>query len=131
MRRLNKPGRTISVNFNGSFSTNKGNAANYALNTYYRNGEFSRIDTTNNRNYSNGDNNGFRSKIAYTEMLDKYSRLQGNYTFRNTARYSDRKTYEFLAETEQLGELKTVFRMNFAMTLFTIVLGYPIYSIKR
>ncbi|MND66228.1 hypothetical protein D3C80_576170 [compost metagenome] len=39
-------------------------------------------------------------------MLDKYSRLQGNYTFRNTARYSDRKTYEFLAETEQLGELK-------------------------
>jgi len=53
-----------------------------------------------------GDNNGFRSKIAYTEMLGKYSRLQGNYTFRNTARYSDRRTYEFLAETGQLGELK-------------------------
>ncbi len=53
-----------------------------------------------------GDNNGFRSKIAYTEMLGKYSRLQENYTFRNTARYSDRRTYEFLAETGQLGELK-------------------------
>ncbi len=106
MRRLNKPGRTISLNLNGSFSTNEGNAANYALNTYYKNGDFSRMDTVNNRNYSTGDNNGFRTKIAYTEMLSKYARLQGNYTFRNTARYSDRKTYEFLAETEQLGELK-------------------------
>jgi hypothetical protein len=106
MRRLNKPGRTISVNMNGSFSTNKANAANYALNTYYKNGDFSRMDTVNNRNYTIGDNNGFRTKIAYTEMLGRYARLQGNYTFRNTARYSDRKTYEFLAETEQLGELK-------------------------
>ncbi|MDM1293820.1 outer membrane beta-barrel protein [Sphingobacterium sp. N143] len=106
MRRLGKPGRTISLNLNGSFSTNKSNAANYALNSYYRDGAFDRVDTVDNRNYSKGDNNGFRSKVAYTEMLGKYSRIQGNYTFRNTARYSDRKTYEFLAETGQVGELK-------------------------
>lgn len=106
MRRLNKPGRTVSFNINGSLSTNKAEAANYALNTYYRNGDFSRIDTVDNRSYSHADNNGFRSKVAYTEMLDKYSRLQANYTLRNTSRYSDRKTYEFLAETGQLGELK-------------------------
>ncbi|MDR6736890.1 TonB-dependent receptor [Sphingobacterium sp. 2149] len=106
MRRLNKPGRTISFNINGSFSSNKSHAENFALNSYYKDGLFSRVDTVNNRNYSLGDNNGFRSKIAYTEMLGKYSRVQGNYTFRNTARYSDRKTYEFLAETGQLGELK-------------------------
>ncbi|WP_312788792.1 outer membrane beta-barrel protein [Sphingobacterium sp.] len=106
MRRLNKPGRTISLNVNSSFSTNKSHAANYALNSYYKNGIFNRIDTVDNRNYTVGDNNGLRSKIAYTEMFGKYSRLQGNYTFRNTARYSDRKTYEFLSETGQLGELK-------------------------
>lgn len=106
MRRLNKPGRTISFNFNGSFNSNKSHAENFALNSYYKEGLFSRVDTVNNRNYTMGDNNGFRSKIAYTEMLGKYSRLQGNYTFRNTARYSDRRTYEFLAETGQLGELK-------------------------
>lgn len=106
MRRLNKPGRTISFNMNGSFSSNKSHAENFALNSYYKDGLFNRVDTVNNRNYSIGDNNGFRSKVAYTEMLGKYSRLQGNYTFRNTARYSDRKTYEFLAETGQLGELK-------------------------
>ncbi|MGE8426467.1 MAG: outer membrane beta-barrel protein [Sphingobacterium sp.] len=106
MRRLNKPGRTISFNINGSFSSNKSHAENFALNSYYKEGLFNRVDTVNNRNNSNSENNGFRSKIAYTEMLGKYSRLQGNYTFRNTARYSDRKTYEFLAETGQLGELK-------------------------
>ncbi|WP_313156543.1 outer membrane beta-barrel protein [Sphingobacterium multivorum] len=106
MRRLSKPGRTISFNFNGSFNSNKSHAENFALNSYYKEGLFSRVDTVNNRNYTMGDNNGFRSKIAYTEMLGKYSRLQGNYTFRNTARYSDRRTYEFLAETGQLGELK-------------------------
>jgi hypothetical protein len=106
MRRLNKPGRTISFNINGSFSSNKSHAENFALNSYYKDGLFNRVDTVNNRNYSMGDNNGFRSKIAYTEMIGKYSRLQGNYTFRNTARYSDRKTYEFLVETGQLGELK-------------------------
>ncbi|WP_343320761.1 outer membrane beta-barrel protein [Sphingobacterium multivorum] len=106
MRRLNKPGRTISFNISGSFSSNKSHATNFALNSYYKDGLFNRVDTVNNRNYSNGDTNGLRSKIAYTEMLGTYSRLQGNYTFRNTARYSDRKTYEFLAETGQLGELK-------------------------
>ncbi|WP_053003539.1 outer membrane beta-barrel protein [Sphingobacterium sp. Ag1] len=106
MRRLNKPGRTISFNISGSFSSNKSHATNFALNSYYKDGLFNRVDTVNNRNYSNGDTNGLRSKIAYTEMLGTYSRLQGNYTFRNTARYSDRRTYEFLAETGQLGELK-------------------------
>ena len=104
-RRLNSKGRTLSLTVNGSVNSNKGLAHNLSLNEFYKNFILNRVDTTNNKNNTNANGNGVTSRLAYTEPISKTSRLQANYSLRNTNSYSNRETFEFLAETGQLGEL--------------------------
>lgn len=103
--RLGKPGRTISLNANGSVNSNKGLAQTNSLNEFFEDQSLNRIDTISNRSYTDGYGNGISSRLTYTEPLGEYSRLQANYSLRNTANYSNKETFEFLAETGQLGEL--------------------------
>lgn len=106
MHRFSKKGRTISTNIQGNYNTNKADGLNMAVISYYRNASLHRIDTNNNQSLTNGYGSGFNSKIAFTDNLTPKSRVQLNYNFRNTSNYSNRETFEFLAETGQLGELK-------------------------
>lgn len=103
--RLGKQGRTVSLNANGSVNSNKGLAHIHSLNEFFEDRSLNRIDTISNRSYTDGYGNGISSRLTYTEPLGAYSRLQANYSLRNTASYSNRETFEFLAETGQLGEL--------------------------
>ncbi|HMR19362.1 MAG TPA: TonB-dependent receptor [Sphingobacterium sp.] len=106
MFRFKKRGRTISASMSGNKSTNEAAGLNLAVTSYYRDALLSRIDTNNNRSVTDGYGSGFRNRIAFTETISPQSRLQANYNFRNTSSYSNRETYEFLAETGQLGELR-------------------------
>src|SRR5690606_2193505 len=106
MHRFKKSGRTVSLDLSGNKSHNDALGLNLATTEYYKDAVLERIDTNNNRSLTEGYGSGFRSQLSYTERLTQYSRLQGNYSFRNTASFSDRETFEFLAETGQLGELR-------------------------
>lgn len=103
--RLAKPGRTVSLNANGSVNSNKGLARTHSLNEFFEGQMLNRVDTISNRSYTDGQGNGITARVAYTEPLGQNSRMQANYSLRNTANYSNRETFEFLAETGQLGEL--------------------------
>lgn len=105
MYRFNKPGRTISISATGNKSTNEALGKNLALTEYYKDALLNRVDTNNNQSMTNGYGSGFNSRLSFTENLSRRSRLQLSYNFRNTANYSDRETFEWLAETGQLGEL--------------------------
>ena len=106
MHRFKKKGRTASVNISANKSSNDANGLNMAINTYYRNANLNRIDTNNNQSITEGYGSGFNSRLSFTENISRYGRLQANYGFRNTASYSNKETFEFLAETGQLGELR-------------------------
>lgn len=106
MHRFKKSGRTVSLDLSGNKSHNDALGLNLATTEYYKDAVLERIDTNNNRSLTEGYGSGFRSQLSYTERLTQYSRLQGNFSFRNTASFSDRETFEFLAETGQLGELR-------------------------
>ncbi|MBE8722819.1 hypothetical protein C4F40_19035 [Sphingobacterium sp. Ka21] len=106
MHRFKKNGRSISLNLNGNANTNDAAGLNLATTEYYKDTLLSRIDTNNNKSVTNGYGSGFNNRISYTENISMRSRLQVNYNFRNTSNYSDRETFEFLAETGQLGELR-------------------------
>ncbi len=103
--RLGKPGRTVSLSANGSANSNKGLARTYSLNEFFEDQSLNRVDTVSNRSYSDGYGNGITGRLAYTEPVGKHGRVQANYSLRNTAGFSNRETFEFLAETGQLGEL--------------------------
>lgn len=103
--RLGKPGRTISLSANGSLNTNRGLAYNLSMNEFYTDYVLGRTDTVNNENNNYSYGNGITGRVAYTEPLGEKSRLQANYSIRNTTNYSNRETFEFLAETGQFSEL--------------------------
>ncbi len=105
MYRFNKPGRTISLSASGNKSTNEALGKNLALTEYYKDALLNRIDTNNNQSITNGYGSGFNNRLSFTENLSRRSRLQISYNYRNTLNYSDRETFEWLAETGQLGEL--------------------------
>ncbi|WP_317164354.1 outer membrane beta-barrel protein [Sphingobacterium sp. SGG-5] len=106
MHRFKKQGRTISLSMSGNASNNEAESLNLAVTSYYKNEVISRRDTNNNQSLTDGYGSGLRSRLAFTETLSRASRLQANYSLRNTVSYSNRETYEFLAETGQLGELR-------------------------
>jgi len=103
--RFKKVGRTASISFSGSKNSDDATGKNLALINYYKDGLLSRIDTNNNKSLTNGYGSGYNTRLSLTENLTANSRIQFNYSFRNTMNYSDRQTFEFLAETGQLGEL--------------------------
>lgn len=103
--RLGKQGRTLSLSANGNQSTNKGYAQTLSYNQYFEDYVLNRADTVNNENINRGDNNGLSGRLSYTEPLGEKNRLQANYSIRNTARYSNRETFDFLQATGQFSEL--------------------------
>jgi len=105
MVRLGKPGRTLSMHINGNHSSNDNKGQSIALNRYYKDAILNRIDTNNNQSITDGYGNGLNGRLSFTENISRLSRLQANYNYRNTVNYSDRRTYELLEETGQLGEL--------------------------
>lgn len=106
MYRFNKPGRTASLALSGNKSTNDALGENLALTKYYEESLVSRIDTNNNHSITAGYGSGYSGRLSLTESLSRLSRLQANYSLRTTQNYSDRKTFEWLAESGQLGELR-------------------------
>lgn len=106
MLKFKKQGRTVSVNASANKNSNDAHALNLAVTEYYRNALLNRLDTNNNTSSTNGYGSGVNSRISFTESISQYSRLQAQYNFRNNASYSNRETYDFLAETGQSGELR-------------------------
>jgi len=104
-RKLNDRGRTLSLSVDGNINSNKGLAYNLSMNEFYQDFLLDRIDTVNNQNNTQSDGNGVSGRLAYTEPLGSKSRLQANYSLRNTNSYSNRETFEYLAETGQFDEL--------------------------
>lgn len=106
MHRFNKKGRALTLSLNGNHNSNDANGLNLAMTSYFKGGSLSRIDTNNNKSLTNEYGSSINSKLSFTETISSKSRLKANYSFRNTASYSDKETFEFLAETGQLGDLK-------------------------
>ncbi|ERJ57808.1 hypothetical protein M472_15990 [Sphingobacterium paucimobilis HER1398] len=116
MHRFAKKGRSLSLSMSGNKSNNDALGLTLATTSYYKNAPtggwgdtdptISRIDTNNNRSLTEGYGSGINSRLSFTESISRYSRLQANYNFRNTANYSNRETFQFLAETGQLGKLR-------------------------
>lgn len=111
--RLSRTGRTLSLNVNGSVNSNKGLAHTFSLNDFYSAAQDIRSDTVSNQNQTAGYGNGISGRLAYSEPITRISRVQASYNIRNNANYSNRETFEFLAETGQLGELNTLLSNEF------------------
>ncbi|MCL5031529.1 MAG: TonB dependent receptor [Bacteroidetes bacterium] len=92
--RFDIPGRTLSINFTGTFNKNSGNNNLNAQDIFYNSSTTS--DTINQ--FSNLDKHGFSggSNIVYTEPITESSLLQFNARFNYSEDNSDQKTFDNL-----------------------------------
>ncbi len=88
--RFSTPGRTISINFNGTFTGNSGDNNLFAKDNYYTSNT---ADTLNQS--ANLSKHGFSgsSNIVYTEPINNNSLLQFNTKFYYSEDNSDQNTY--------------------------------------
>lgn len=90
-RRFQDRGRTISFNFNNSFSTNDGKNDLYSENTYYS-PTFS-ADTIDQNSGLSKSGRGLNGNITYTEPLGENSMLQFSGGYSYSKDNSDQKTF--------------------------------------
>lgn len=105
--RFSKPGRTISLNIDGSSNTNRAISNNNSLNLFFNEGEQDRLDTIDQLGNSRSGGWGFTTRLSYTEPLGTHSRLRASYSLRNTESSSERETYDYLVATGQYELLNT------------------------
>ena len=92
--RFDTPGRTLSINFTGTFNKNNGNNNLNAQDIFYNSSTTS--DTIDQ--FANLDKHGFSggSNIVYTEPIDVNSMLQLNAKINYSEDNSDQKTFDNL-----------------------------------
>jgi len=103
--RLNGKGRSVTAHLQSNYNKNDNDAFALSYNLFYEDEQLSRSDTVNNRNTSFSNSNSWEGRITYTEPLGKTSRIMANLNSRTNNSYSDRKMFDFLAETGQYSEL--------------------------
>jgi uncharacterized membrane protein YgcG len=108
--RFRKPGRTISLDVNGTVNTNNGWGYNYSVNHYYR------LDSTKtiNQNY----NDSLRSAaitptLSYTEPLGRHMMLQLNYNHNYTNNRTINNTYAFDNTTKAFTSFDSLFSNSY------------------
>jgi uncharacterized membrane protein YgcG len=98
-RRLGKrPGRTISLNINGSYTDREGSTLLRTASTTTNLNQQSQL-TQNSGNIG--------TNLAYTEPLSQQSQLQANYSLNYAPNNSDKRTYNFEAADQRYSRLDT------------------------
>ena len=80
-QRLWKPGRTMTLRINYSFSNNSADGFNISETNYFTSGIISRVDEINQKYHQNQRSNQFGINASYTEPLGKNYFIQGSYRF--------------------------------------------------
>lgn len=114
-RRLNKPGRTVSIRFSQSYNNKVGDSQLRSEDQFY--GANPKADTLDQ--FSDMDINGWAlsSNVTYTEPLGERSRLMLMYRYSHDEDNSDRQTFDFDAATQdytdQNEELTNIFKNKY------------------
>jgi hypothetical protein len=114
------PGRTISLDFNGTYNKNSGNNNLFGQDLYYNNID-SVISSDTVNEVSDLLKQGFSasSGIVYTEPFTEYGILQFNAKYYYSEGNSNKSTYDILANSSPLNDsLSNIYKMYYTTQSF-------------
>lgn len=90
-RRLGRPGRNITLNVNGGYSSSQSRSWNISDIQYYKT-----QDATYTNRYNNNPSTSYNinTRLSYTEPLTQHMNLQGSYRFQHRFSDSNRSMYD-------------------------------------
>ncbi|MCC9166647.1 outer membrane beta-barrel protein [Pontibacter sp. XAAS-A31] len=122
--RFGKPGRTISAGLNTSVSGTDGESSLMAATTYFRGNN----NTTSQNQHTSLIRTGYSwsGDATFTESLGQNGQLQFQYSIGNQLNESDKRTYNFLEDTQSYSSLDTTLSNVFESEYLTqrVGLGY-------
>ena len=93
-QRLGKPGRTLTMRLNYSFSNNVADGFNRSETNYFTSGVISSVAEIDQKYHQNQRSNQFGINATYTEPLGKNYFIQGSYRFSKNHSNSLKNTYD-------------------------------------
>lgn len=112
-----KKGRTLSFALNGTYNSNDGIGNTYTeQQAFDSTGVTFRMDTINQRNYSNVDGKSYSATISYTEPVSEHGMLELNLNHSASKNNSDRRTYNFDNGSHDYTRIDSVLSNNFENT---------------
>lgn len=96
-RRLNKPGRTFTLGWNGTYNHSDGEGNNISPQTLYKSDGTVLSTYLSQNNHSNQVTNSNSNVLStsYTEPVGNNKIIEVNYAYSNTQSRSDKKTYDY------------------------------------
>ncbi|CAN5393021.1 TonB-dependent receptor [soil metagenome] len=128
--KFKKPGRSITLGLNTSYHTNRDDSYRLANNIFYSAEERNEILDQ----YTDLDREGFawEGRFSYTEPVGKRGQMELEYEFGNTVNDSDKRTYNFVEQTNDYTDLDTLISNTYKSQYFTheTELGYQYQTRK-
>lgn len=110
--KFGKPGRTISLDVNGTVNINNGSGYNYSVNTQY--GRSGTVATTLNQFYNDSLHSvSLSPTLSYTEPLGKNMMLQLNYNHGYTKSTTINNTFAFDDATKDFTHFDSLFSNSY------------------
>ncbi len=122
-RRLNEKGNNLSFSFNHSLRKSRGHSYTLSTATYYQLQDIYGNDSVLYRNqyrYTPGTNRSNGFSLAYTQVLNKQTRLQFSYNFSVSNEKQERNTYDlspFTDENYVIGNLPDAYESGYTDSL--------------
>lgn len=131
-KRFRKPGRTISLSFDEQYKKNNSEGLLFSVAEFYgKNGNLTRIDTTDQQKINFNDVLAYNTRLAYTEPILKNTFLEMSYGLRLTQSESKKLSYEKSAGGKY-DDLNALFSNHFDFTVLTNTGGMMVrYNSKK
>lgn len=113
--KFQKRGRTISINFVPTLSTNESDGTNISFNEIYKTSGLIK-DTINQISSTSRDSKSFNTTVSYTEPISKKAQLELNYNNSYSLNTSDQKTLRYNKLTGQFDSVITNLTNSFENT---------------
>ncbi len=118
-QKLNKPGRTFSLNLTGSVNDQDTERLNQSDNRLFPPNSNPVDSSFNQLTFIQSLNQRIGARAAYTEPLGKNKFLEVNYDFNNNIQTSNQETYDFNTQTGRFDLVNDIFSNQFDNTFTT------------
>jgi len=111
--RFGKPGRTLTLDVNGTVNVNNGEGYNYSVNTQYRKDSLPTVFTINQHYNDSLHSVNLSPTLSYTEPLGKHMNLQLSYNHGYTRSTTINNTYAYNEASKDYSQFDSLFSNSY------------------
>lgn len=131
-KKFDRRGRTFSVSLGTTLNNSEGDGELESVNQFYnRSGVLARIDSINQRSFTESEVRGYNTRAVYTEPILKKSLLELSVSKNESRTVSDKLTYDYNKASGKHDMVNPLLTNNYENTYGTTTAGLRIRTQKK